>query len=114
MVVLADPITTCSSKASGSSPVMTGRSTPGRLWTRRPSIVVATISPASKSGIAAAGVGDGRGDGVGRGVGDGVGIGDAVAGGGGLGVSSGGMVQADSASARSGPIITRIVPTRSG
>jgi hypothetical protein len=77
-------------------------------------MAVVTISPAWKSGIAAAGVGDGRGVGVGRGVGDAVGLGDGVTGGGALGVSSGGKVQADSATAKRIPRGARGVPTPSG
>ena len=104
------PRTTSSSNASGSRPVAIGRSTPGRLRTRRPSIDVATISPASKSGAIGSGVGEGVGvgDGVGTGVGDGVGVGEGV--GRGVGDSSG-NVQAPRSRDRTIPIGTRAFPT---
>lgn len=87
-------------------------STPGRCRTRSPSISEATISPAAKSGIAAAsGVGSrlavgggGVGLTVGAGVAAGLGVGDGVA------VSSGGRVQAASRPAATAAHVARIPP----
>jgi len=77
-------------------------------------MVVTTISPASKSGIAGGGVGDAASEGAGAslGVDVGVGVGDSV----GLGVGEliCGSVQAEMANVRSSPIDRRSISTTSG
>jgi hypothetical protein len=75
-------------------------------------MVVETISPAAKSGTAAAGLGEGLGDGVGVGAGVGLGEGDAV--GAGVGVRGGGKVQAASIIARTRQSGPPSFPTGSG
>ena len=74
-------------------------------------MVVLTISPAAKSGTAAAGVGEAVADGAGVAVG--VGLGDGEADGVGVGVRGGGKVQAPSITPRNRPIGPRSVPTPS-
>jgi len=76
--------------------------------------VVSTISPASKSGTAARGVGDGVGDRVGTALREAAGANDGVGDGLGGGDSRGGSVQADIDSARSRLIRLRKIPTSSG
>jgi hypothetical protein len=72
-------------------------------------MVVVTISPAAKSGVAGAAVGEAVADGLGVGIG--VGLGDGEADGDGVGVRGGGKVQAPSTTARTMPIGPLSLPT---
>jgi len=76
--------------------------------------MVATTSPASKSGIGAGRVGDAVGDDLGSRDGEAAGPSDGEAAGGDVGVSTGGRVHDASVNARSSPNGPRSFPTRSG